>query len=289
MDVATAIQLILPVTTAIISFAIGMGLTVADFTRIARQPVDFGLGYLLQVIGLPAAAFIFAATMAVEPVIAAGLMLLAACPGGTLSNLLCYLARADTALSISLTAASTMTAVLTMPWITIAAFAYFLGATAPDISVTKTVLFILALLTVPTLLGMVVKAQAPSFAKRAEPTLRAIATIFFIGIVAIALLANRQRLQEILIEAGGAMAAFHFIVLAAAATLAYLIAGGIRQRVTITLEVGIQNSALAIVLAQTLFERKDLAIAPAVYSLIMLVTAALTTIIAQRILRPAPA
>ena len=139
-------------------FSVGLELTVADFKRVAIQPKEFIIGTISQMLLLPLIAFGLLSIWSLEPALAVGVMIIAACPGGVTSNLLTYLARGDTALSISLTAIISLLAVFTLPFIVGFSIDYFMdAATAPELSIGKAILGVFSITTVPVIIGMFVK------------------------------------------------------------------------------------------------------------------------------------
>ncbi len=135
-----ATQVLLPLSLAFIMFTLGLALTVADFRRVAVQPKDFLVGAFSQILLLPAVAVLLVLVWPMAPALAVGVMLLAACPGGVTSNLMTYLARGDTALSVSLTAVISLLSVVTLPLIVGGAITWKMANAAPDFSVFKTVI-----------------------------------------------------------------------------------------------------------------------------------------------------
>ncbi len=143
-------QIFLPLSLAFIMFSVGLEPTIADFKRVAVQPKDFLVGALSQVVLLPLVAFALLSFWAIEPALAVGVMIIAACPGGLTSNLMTYLARGDTALSVSLTAVISVLAVVTLPLIVSFAILHFMDtAPAPELSIGRTVIGVFAITTVP--------------------------------------------------------------------------------------------------------------------------------------------
>jgi hypothetical protein len=162
-------DVLLPLALAFIMFALGIGLTLDDFTRVARQPRDFLIGAAAQMLLLPLVAFTLVTLWPMHPELALGVIIIAAAPGGVTSNILTAFAKGDVALSISLTAITSLLSVLTVPLIVTAAYAHLIGdAASQDVSITRTALSVFAIVTVPVLLGLAVRR----FCRRLCPTLR---------------------------------------------------------------------------------------------------------------------
>ena len=268
------VQVALPLSLAFIMFAMGLGLTRADFVRVAVQPRDFLLGAALQVFVLPVVAFAFATLWPFTPEVSVGIMLLAACPGGTTSNLLTHLGRGDVALSISLTAVISVMGMFTIPIVLGTSLEYFMGAAAPPLPLAKTIVGIFLITTVPVMLGMIVRALKPDFADWAEPRSRPLVTGLFLIIVVAAVLSEREVLYANLDATLLAVVLLNAVMLAIAYSVASIAGLGPRQRTAVTLECGLQNSTLAIVIASTMLGNMAFGVPGALYGLWMLPTAA---------------
>lgn len=284
-DGNTITQIFLPLSLAFIMFSVGLELTVADFKRVAVQPKDFAVGAVSQVLVLPLVAFALLSVWPIAPALAVGVMIIAACPGGVTSNLMTYLARGDTALSVSLTAVISLLSVLTLPAIVSIAVLHFMdAATAPDLSIGRTVLGVFAITTVPVVIGMVVNRYAPGFARRFERVARIIASVLFVVIVAGAIYAERANLVDYFKQAGPVTLALNVVMMALAVALSKVARLEVAQRTAITLECGLQNGTLAIFVALTLIGSREMMVPGAIYSLLMFPTAVayLLCVVARR-------
>ena len=267
-------QIFLPLSLAFIMFSVGLELVVEDFKRVAVRPKDFFVGAVSQMIILPLVAFGLLSIWSIEPALAVGVMIIAACPGGVTSNLMTYLARGDTALSVSLTAIISLLAVVTLPLIVSFSIFHFMdSASAPEISIVKTVLGIFAITTVPVMIGMAVKWRAPVFAAGFDRTARIVATVLFVVIIAGAILAERSNIMDYFRQAGPVTLALNVIMMALAMFLAKMMGLGAPQKIAITLECGLQNGTLAIFVAATLIGSETMMVPGAIYSLMMFPTA----------------
>lgn len=262
----------LPIALAVIMFGMGLGLTVRDFTRVFRKPIAFLTGAFLQVVSLPILAFLITLVFPMAAPFAVGIMILAACPGGVTSNILTYIAKADVALSVSLTAVISMIGFITVPLITGWALQRFMGEEAPEFSIAGTLIGILLITTVPVILGMVVRAISASFADRAEKFFSPLSMLLFIAVVIGALVQERENIIPYISESGLPTLVLNLITMAVAAAVAMLIAVPQSQRVAITLECGLQNSTLGLFVALTVLDRTDISVPIAVYGLLMLFT-----------------
>lgn len=266
-------QVFLPLSLAFIMFSLGLALVGADFKRVLTQPKDFMIGAVSQVVLLPLVAYGLVSVWSLDPALAVGVMILAACPGGVTSNILTHLARGDTALSVSLTAVISLLSVLTLPIIVGFSVTNLMGEAAPEMNVMKIAGGSFAIVAVPTLLGMVVRHFAEGFALKFERIARHIASALFVVIILGAIYSLREQVIGFFAEAGMVALALNVVMMA----LAYLIArmGGLMgpQRTAITLECGLQNGTLAIFVAVTLIGNETMMVPGAVYSLVMYATA----------------
>jgi BASS family bile acid:Na+ symporter len=267
-------DVVLPIALAFIMFALGLGLTFDDFTRVARRPRDFFVGALSQIILLPAVAFALVSVWPLPPELALGVMIIAAAPGGVTSNILTSFARGDVALSISLTAIVSLLSVVTIPIIMVFSYTQLIGSEGgSDVSVAGTAISVFVIVTVPVLLGLVVRRVAAGFATGFEPLARKISTALFVLVLIGAILAERDNIVEYFAQAGLVTLVLNVVMMALAYFVARLFASGMPQRIAISLECGLQNGTLAIAVAALLFGGGLAAVPAATYSLIMFATA----------------
>ena len=279
MGVAT--DIILPIVLAIIMLSLGLGLTARDFARVIKLPRDFLIGAAAQVILLPVVAFVLVILWSPPPEIALGVMIIAAAPGGITSNIMTALARGDVALSISLTAVVSLLAVVTVPFIVVFSHGYFVGGELEDVSVVETALGVFLLVTLPALIGLGVRRWAERFALRVEPWARRVSTVLFVLVVAGAIYEEHENALDYLDQAGPVTLVLNVVMMALAYTLARLFASGPRQRVSITIECGLQNGTLAIAVATLLFGGA-VVVPAATYSILMFGTALIFIGLARR-------
>lgn len=269
-------ELFLPFSLAVIMFGMGLSLRLEDFRRILVYPKAVGIGLLNQLVLLPIVAFGIAKGFALPPELAVGLMILAACPGGATSNLITHLAKGDAALSITLTAFSSLITVVTIPFVVNYSIAYFIpGGEAQQLSVVGTVASVLLITIIPVALGMLVLAKAPARAAKWDLPFRRISAIFFVVIVVAAVLKDRENLVRYFMEAGPAALALNLATLLLSFGIARLVKLPFRQGMTVAIESGIQNGTLGIYIAATLLMNSVMTIPSAIYSLLMFATAAI--------------
>ncbi len=264
------VQILLPLTLAFIMVGMGMSLVVDDFKRVLKYPKAVAIGLVGQLVVLPILGMAIASALPLSPEMAVGLVIIAACPGGVTSNLIAHMARGNTALSISLTAVSSVLTVFTIPLIINFGLITFMGnGTMISLPVGKTMLTLFFITLLPTVIGMSIRAKWPRFALSQERNVK-IASGVFMGIMVIGLcVKERGILLNAIAQAGPATALLNI----SAMVLGYLIARAFRlnraDATSITVEVGIQNGTLAILIAGTLLNNAAMGIPGAIYSLVM--------------------
>ena len=276
MQSSVLTELFLPFSLAVIMFGMGLSLRVEDFKRILIYPKAVGIGLLNQLVLLPIIAFGIAKAFSLPPELAVGLMILAVCPGGATSNLITHLAKGDAALSITLTACSSVITVFTIPFLVNFSISYFIpGGEAKQLEVVGTVVSVLFITLIPVALGMITLVKAPRLAEKWDQPFRKISIVFFVVIVGAAILKERENLVQYFIEAGPAALALNLSTLALSFAMAKWTGLPFRQGLTIAIESGIQNGTLGITIAATLLVNSVMSIPSAIYSLLMFGTAAL--------------
>ena len=258
---------ILPLALAFIMFALGLGLTGADFLRVMKQPRDFFVGAFSQIILLPIIAFLLIKIWPIAPELAIGVMIIAAAPGGVTSNILTAFAKGDVALSVSFTAIISLISVVTVPVIIVNSAEYF-GGDVQNISVIAKAIKMFMLVTVPLIIGMLIKRFVPNF----EPIARKISIVLFVLVLLGAIAAERENVVSYFAQAGLITLVLNVVMMVVAYYVAQLLASGKEQKKSITIECGLQNGTLAIFVATSIFGGGIYVIPAATYSLIMFVT-----------------
>lgn len=264
----------LPIALGIIMFGLGLSLTPSDFVRVGRQPKAAAVALACQLLLLPAICFALVLAFQLPPLLAVGMMLLAASPGGTTANLYSHLFRGDVALNISLTAINSVIAVVTLPVIVNLAVAYFQpGDMKVGLQLTKT-LEVFMIVLVPVALGMLVRGLKPGFAQAMDRPVR-IASILILTLVILGaaassldvLLANFQALAGIVIL-------FCLFSLGIGFAVPRLLKIERPQAIASAFEVGLHNATLAIVIAQSVLRSPEMTLPGAVYGVLMFPLAA---------------
>ena len=268
MNIVT--DVILPLALAFIMFVLGLGLTGRDFLRVIKQPRDFFVGAFSQIIVLPIIAFIIIKLWPVSPELAIGVMIIAAAPGGVTSNLLTSFAKGDVALSISLTAIISLLCIFTIPFIILTS-AKFLGQSniTENISLLSMSRDMFLIVTVPVILGMLLKRFVSGFASKFEPLAKKISAVLFVVVLLGAIMAEKENITYYFAQAGLITLVLNVIMMALAYYIAQMLATGSAQKKCITIESGLQNGTLAIFVATSIFGGGIYVIPAATYSLIM--------------------
>ena len=229
-----------------------------------------------QLLVLPAVCFGLVVAFGLSPVLAVGMMLLAASPGGTTANLFSHLFRGDVALNITLTAVNSVIAVITLPLITNLALGYFepsIGDDGLGLQAGK-VIQVFAIVLVPVALGMLARREAPAFARRMDRPVRILSVAVLVALILGTILAERENVAGYLAEVGLVSLVFCLTSLGLGYLAPRLLGVGQRQAVASSMEIGVHNSTLAITIAISVLGSVDLAVPAAVYSVVMFPAAA---------------
>lgn len=272
----------LPAALGIIMFGLGLDLTPADFTRVARQPRAALVALACQVLILPIVAFGLALLFGLPPAMAVGLMLLAASPGGTAANLYSHLFRGDVALNVSLTAINSVLAVVTLPLVVNLAIAAFEpGDGRIGLRLDKTVEVFLVVL-VPVALGMLTRRLKPRFARAMDKPVRIASSLFLAVLVIGAVASNLAELRDEILALAGVTVVFCLASLTLGFVVPRLFRVARDQAIASAFEVGLHNAALAIVIAQSVLQRPEVSLPAAVYGVAAFPLAALFGVVVTR-------
>jgi bile acid:Na+ symporter, BASS family len=270
LEESILVSVILPVSLIVIMVGLGMSLTVADFRRVVEFPRAAMVGLGCQLLILPAAGFGLALLFSLPPIWAVGLILIAACPGGPTSNLITFVARGDTALSITLTALSSAVTVVTIPLLLALALGFFgVEAEAIRAPVGEVVLQIVAITAIPVMLGLWLRHVLPELARRLDRVVRGASALIFLFVLGAVMVDQRQVIADHFLSLAGVTASLNLVTMGLAFGAARFFALDLRQSLTISIEGGIQNGTLAIVIAMSILGVPEMAVPPGVYSLLM--------------------
>lgn len=263
---------LLPASLAFIMFSLGLGLTAADFARIVRQPRALIVGVICHFILLPLACFAMLKVSGITGAFAVGFMILAACPTGTTSNLLTYIARGDVALALSFTAVASVLTIFTLPPIVAYALQHFTGsAQAVSAPVGMMMAQVFVMLGLPVMVGMAARHWRTAWALRMEPRATRIATVLFLLIVVAAVVKNWPVVRASFSTLAPFAIALNVAMLLCGFLVAWAVRLSRRQAVTLGIETAVQNAALAMVIASSVLRQDEMAIPGALYGLLMYV------------------
>ena len=271
MEIVTKIA---PIILALIMLGLGLGLKVEDFTRVFKAPKDFIVGFILQLIILPIVAYLLIIILKTPPEIAIGVMIIAAAPGGVTSNILTKFADGDVALSISLTAIISLISIISVPFIIFTSADLF-GITniSQNISMTGIALKMVMVVTIPVILGMIIRKFADSFISSKVEIFNKLNIVFFIIFFIAAFYEERENIISFIMQAGFITLILNITMMIIAYYIAKTFASGIKQRKCIALECGLQNGTLALFVSTQIFGTDILyAIPTGAYALIMYIT-----------------
>lgn len=279
-------EILLPLALGIIMLGMGLSLTSSDFKRIITYPKAVSIGLVNQIILLPIIAYLLVKLFGLQTELAVGIMILSACPGGATSNLIAHLAKGDTALSITLTAFSSIITVVTIPFIVNWSIIEFIpNGEEQQLSVFKTVFGVLIVTIIPVIIGMIIRSKNKAFAERMEKPVKVMSAVFLALIIIAAIIKERENVIEFFKLAGPVALALNLAMLALGFYGSRLFKLPPRQSGAISIETGIQNGTLGIAIAATLLNNSVMTIPSAIYSLIMFATAAVVIVIGNKTIK----
>ena len=270
MEIVTKIA---PIALALIMLGLGLGLTGKDFLRVIQNPRDFFVGLICQLILLPVVAYILILIFNTSAELALGVMIIAAAPGGVTSNVLTKFARGDVALSISLTAVISLVSIISVPFI-IFTSAGLLGITniSSEITMTGIALKMALVVTIPVLIGMIIRKFAENFVSSNISLIEKITSGLFAIVFLSIFIEERENIFSYLAQAGTIILVLNVSMMILAYYIAKTFASGLEQRKCIALEVGLQNGTLAVFVATSIFDDVIYLVPTAAYALLMYIT-----------------
>ncbi|YAL84330.1 bile acid:sodium symporter family protein [Dermacoccaceae bacterium W4C1] len=273
----------LPMALGVIMFGLGLDLRPDDFRRVAKAPKAVAIALAVQVLLLPLVAFGLVSAFGLDPLLAVGFMILAASPGGTTANLFSHLFRGDVALNITLTAVNSVLAILTLPVVTNLALQHFVGGDDSVGLQFGKLVQVFALVLIPVLIGMYVRARSPEFAHRMDKPVRIASAVVLAIVVVGALLAERTNIADYLAQVGIITSLFCVISLCAGYLVPKVLGLPRAAALACGFEIGLHNSTLAIAMAVTVLGSATMAIPAAVYGVVMFLIAAAFGVIMTRL------
>ena len=280
MEIAKSIA---PICLAIIMFGLGLGLTAQDFLRVIKNPKDFLIGFLSQVILLPIVAIILISLISLPVEIAMGVMVIAAAPGGVTSNILTKFADGDVALSVTLTAVVSLLSIIIVPLIVFNSANYLGIEIVKEISMLNIALKMFFVVTVPVLFGMIVRSLMTDFIISKTLLVQRLSIILFLIVFISIWVEEWDRIISFITRAGLISLLLNLTMIFLGYYIAKMFASGIPQRKCISLECGLQNGTLAVFVATQLFDDIVFMVPTAAYALIMFVTSIIFVLFVRKI------
>ena len=281
MEVVTKIA---PIALALIMLALGLGLTGQDFLRVAKQPKDFLVGLICQLILLPIIAFLLLKIFNLPLEIALGVMIIAAAPGGVTSNVLTKFANGDVALSISLTAIISLISIISVPFIVFkSAELLEVAEISKEISMIGISMKMFLVVTLPVLIGMLIRKFATNFIISKSQLIERISVILFVIVFAAIWIEEWKNIFDYIKKAGLITLILNIVMMTVGYYIAKFFASGVAQRKSISLECGLQNGTLAVFVASQLFSEIAYLIPTATYAIVMFMTSLVYVFIVRKI------
>ena len=269
MEIVTTIA---PFALALIMFGLGLGLTTTDFSRVIKNPKDFIVGFFSQLILLPIVALGLVFLLNLPTTIAVGLMIIAAAPGGVTSNILTKFANGDVALSVTLTAVTSLVSILTVPFVVINSANIIGVSISSDISIANIALKMALVVTVPVLFGMIIRKLFTNFILSKINLVDKLSGILFIIVFAAIYIEERNNILDYILQSGLAVLILNIVMMTLAFLIAKKYASGISQQKCIAIEGGLQNGTVAVFVATLIFDDVAFVVPTAAYALIQYIT-----------------
>ena len=281
MGIVTTIA---PVALALIMLGLGASLTVKDFTRVAQNPKEFFVGLVCQLVLLPIVAYLLIIILQTPIELALGVMLIAAAPGGVTSNVLTKFANGDVALSISLTAITSLISIVSVPYIVFLSIEIFnIDYVSGDVSMLGISLKMFFVVTVPVIIGMIIRKLANNFIENNMKLIQRISIGLFLIVFVAIYIEEWDSIIMFLTTAGTIAFILNITMMIVGFYIAKFFASGVAQRRCISLECGLQNGTLAVFVGTQLFGSNMTYMVPtAAYALIMMATSVIFVLMLRR-------
>ena len=253
----SAINVLLPLALSIIMFALGLGLTLSDFTRVALYPKAFAVGAFAQLVVLPVTAFLVVTLFALPPELALGLVILSLCPGGPTSGIFTKIGQGDVALSISLTAVITFVSVFTIPIVGAFFARHFLGLGATNIDIGAVAIKMVLITLLPALIGMFLRFSFPNFVTAIDKKVGAVALLLLTGLIGTSLWLNWASFIGSIGALFAACILILITMLAAGLLLGKLFGLGAASTTAISVDTAMQNGAMGIIISSLILNQTN--------------------------------
>lgn len=290
MEQSPLIAVGLPIALFIIMIGMGLTLTLADFRRETQAPRGVIVGSALQLALMPVIGLLLMGWPCVSAAIAVGLVIVAACPGGTTSNLIAFMARGNVALSIVLTVVASLATIATLPfWVNLALERVNAAGDAPlQLPFLQTVVMLTVLILIPVGIGMMIRARRADLAARAEKAVSLFGALVLLLLILGISWTNRDRLGDLLMQSGPACAVLNLAGIGSGLLISRLAGLGWRDALTISVELGIKNSTIGLLVAMSMLDNTEMAVPSAVYGLMMYAFGFALISVGRRLPSPAP-
>lgn len=273
MESGLLAQVLLPLALFIIMLGMGLSLVPEDFKRVLRFPKAIALGLILKLVFIPVLTFALLYIIPMQPELAVGFVLLAACPGGATTNLITNLAKGDVALSITLTAIASVITVFSIPLVVNLGLIEFMGESQEiKLPFLKTIVQILIITIIPVIIGMLLNQYFEKFCRKLEKPVKILSAVFLIAIIAAALIAEKDQLGDFFKKAGPLALALNLLGMFFGYFITYIFTKNKAQSITNGIEIGVVNGTLGIAIAAGILENSVMTIPSAIYSIIMFPT-----------------
>ena len=280
MEIATKIA---PLGLALIMLGLGMSLTVKDFTRVIKFPKDFFVGFVCQMLVLPIIGFTLIKLLNTPIELALGVMIIAAAPGGVTSNVLTKFADGDVALSISLTAIISLISIISVPFIIFLSIDLLnITYVAREISMIGISLKMFFVVTIPVLLGMIIRYSAEDFILKNVLFIQRLSIALFVLVFVSIYIEEWDKIVSFITRAGLIALVLYIVMMIVGFYVAKFFASGVAQQRCISLECGLQNGTLAVFVSTQLFDEMVYIVPTAAYALIMMVTSLIFVFVVRK-------
>ena len=281
MEIVTKIA---PIALALIMLGLGLGLTTQDFIRVIKQPKDFLIGFVCQLIVLPIIAFLLIKILNTPLELALGVMIIAAAPGGVTSNVLTKFANGDVALSVSLTAIISLISIFTVPFIVFkSAELLNVSYISNNISMTGISLKMFGVVTLPVIIGMIIRKFATIFISNNTLIIQRLSIILFLIVFIAIWIEEWDKITSFITRAGLIALILNVVMMTVGFYVAKVFASGMEQRKCISLECGLQNGTLAVFVSTQIFDNIVYMVPTAAYALIMFVTSIIFVFLVKKL------
>ncbi|MBL7863452.1 MAG: bile acid:sodium symporter family protein [Cyclobacteriaceae bacterium] len=282
MQASILTTVIMPVALGVIMLGLGLSLTLEDFKRVALYPKAVTIALTCQMILLPLLCFFLTIVFGMSPVLAVGLMLLSASPGGATANLYSHLSKGDVALNITLTAVNSLLTLFTLPFIVNLSMEYFMDEGQYLPMQFKKVIEVFAIVLVPVTIGMIIRSKMPGFASRMDKPVKILSALFLALVIAAITYNERATLGLYINELGAPVLFFNILSMATGYFVPQLFRVEKRQAIAIGMEIGLHNGTLAIYIALNVMHNPSMAMPSGMYGLLMFFTAAVFGFLVSR-------